>query len=82
MVHDNAQWTRVIDALRGASRPSRPAAYISHKTIYNALCAMLMGELRCQILEPLPRAHKSRRPGSAGIDRCGLMSRATSVDKR
>jgi IS30 family transposase len=91
MVAGNALWTRVIDALRGGLSPEQAsgilqrmpdAARISHETIYTALYAMPRGELRRQILELLPRGHKSRRPRSAGTDRRGLMPGATSIDER
>jgi IS30 family transposase len=58
------------------------AARISHETIYTALYAMPRGELRRQILELLPRGHKSRRPRSAGTDRRGLIPGATSIEER
>lgn len=58
------------------------AVHISHETIYTALYAMPRGELRRQILELLPRGHKSWRPRSAGTDRRGLMPRATSIEER
>jgi IS30 family transposase len=91
MVHGNAPWTRVIDALRGGLSPEQAsgilqrmpdAVHISHKTIYTALYAMPRGELRRQILELLPRGHKSRRPRGAGTDRRGLMPGAISIAER
>ena len=91
MVHGNALWTRVIETLRGGLSPEQAsgilqrmpdAVHISHETIYTALYAMPRGELRRQILELLPRGHKSRRPRSAGTDRRGLMPGATSIDER
>jgi IS30 family transposase len=91
MVHGNALWTRVIDALRGGLSPEQAsgilqrmpdAVHISHETIYTALYAMPRGELRRQILELLPRGHKSRRPRGAGTDRRGLMPGAISIDER
>jgi IS30 family transposase len=91
MVHGNALWTRVIDALRGGLSPEQAsgilqrmpdAVHISHETIYTALYAMPRGELRRQILELLPRGHKSRRPRGAGTDRRGLIPGAISIDDR
>jgi IS30 family transposase len=91
MVQGNALWTRVIDALRGGLSPEQAsgmlqrmpdAVRISHETIYTALYVMPRNKLCRQILELLPRGHKSRRPRSAGTDRCGLMPRATSIDER
>jgi IS30 family transposase len=91
MVHGKALWTRVIDALRGGLSPEQAsgilqrmpdASRISHETIYTALYAMPRGELRRQILELLPRGHKSRRPRSAGTDRRGLIPGATSIEER
>ena len=91
MVHGNALWTRVIETMRGGLSPEQAsgilqrmpdAVHISHETIYTALYAMPRGELRRQILELLPRGHKSRRPRSAGTDRRGLMPGATSIDER
>jgi len=91
MVHGNALWTRVIHALREgpldrASQRHTPvhAQSCAHqlRDIYTAPYAMPRGELRRQILELLPRAHKNRRPRSAGTDRRGLMPGATSIDER
>jgi IS30 family transposase len=91
MVHGNALWTRVIETLRGGLSPEQTsgllqrmpdAVHISHESIYTALYAMPRGELRRQILELLPRGHKSRRPRSAGTDRRGLMPEATGIDER
>ena len=88
MVHGNALWTRVIDALRGGFSPEQAsgtlermpdAVQISHETIYTALYGMPRGELRRQILELPPRGYKSRRSRSAGTDRRGLMPGATSI---
>jgi IS30 family transposase len=91
MVHGNPLCDRVIETLRTGLSPEQAsgklqrmpnAARISHETIYTALYAMPRGELGRQILELLPRSHKSRRPRSAGTDRRGLMPGATSIDER
>ena len=91
MVQGNGLWARVIDAQRGGLSTEQAigifqrmpdAVHISHETIYTALYAMPRGELRRQILELLPRAHKSRRPRSAGTDRRSLMPGATSIEER
>jgi IS30 family transposase len=91
MVHGNPLWDRVIETLRTGLSPEQASgilqrmpepAHISHESIYTALYAMPMGELRSQILELLARGHKTRRPRSAGTDRRGLIPGATSIDER
>ena len=91
MVHGNAPWTQVIETLRRGFLPQKAsgilqrmpdAAHISREIIYAALYVMPRGELRRQILELLPRCHKSPRPRSTAADRCGLMPRATSIEAR
>jgi IS30 family transposase len=81
----------VLESLRGGLSPERASGIlqrmpdpvrISHETIYTALYAMPRGELRAQILALLPRAHKTRRPRSAGTDRRGLIPGAVSIDER
>jgi len=91
LVPGNALWRIVLDRLGRGLSPEQIAGTLarmpdpvrlSHETIYTALYAMPRGQLRTRVLTLLRRAHKSRRPRSAGQDRRTSLLNMTLIDQR
>jgi IS30 family transposase len=55
---------------------------VSHETIYTALYAMPLGQLRTDLLANLRQGHKARRPRSQGQDRRGQIPDMVSIHVR
>ena len=59
-----------------------PPQRISHESIYSAIYAMPIGELRKEVIALLRKHHKGRRPRTAGKDRRQLIIGMTSIEER
>ena len=52
--------------------PKLKDAYVSHETIYNAIYALPIGELRKELIHCLRHGKTTRRPRLGGVDRRNL----------
>lgn len=57
-------------------------AYFCRETIYNAIYALLVGELRKELIQCLRQGESTRRPRSGGVDRRGQIPEMVSIHVR
>ncbi len=57
-------------------------AYVCRETIYNAIYALPVGELRKELIRCLRQGKSTRRPRSGGVDRRGQIPDMVSIHMR
>ena len=62
---------QIAGKLRSMNIPSLRDAYVCRETIYNAIYALPVGELRKELIICLRQGKTTRRPRSGGVDRRG-----------
>ena len=91
VVVGNTLWQLVYSGLAQGLSPQQvsgtlarmePPQRISHESIYSAIYAMPIGELRKEVIALLRKHHKGRRPRTAGKDRRQLIIGMTSIEER
>ena len=73
---------QIAGKLRSMSIPSFEDAYVCRETIYNAIYALPVGELRKELIICLRQGKSSRRPRSGGVDRRGQIPDMVSIHVR
>ena len=68
--------------LRHMNIPSLRDAYVCRETIYNAIYALPVGELRKELIICLRQGKTTRRPRSGGVDRRGQIPDMVSIHVR
>ena len=64
------------------SIPNLRDAYVCRETIYNAIYALPVGELRKELIICLRQSKTTRRPRSSGVDRRGQIPEMVSIHVR
>ena len=62
--------------------PKLKDAYVSHETIYNAIYALPVGELRKELIHCLRHGKTTRRPRTGGVDRRNQIPDMVSIHVR
>ncbi|MNZ25787.1 hypothetical protein D3C78_429600 [compost metagenome] len=70
---------QIAGKLRTMKSPNFKDAYVCRETIYNAIYALPVGELRKELIICLRQGKTSRRPRSGGVDRCGQIPDMVSI---
>gem|GEM_PF-463212 len=70
---------QIAGKLRRMELPSLKDAYVCRETIYNAIYALPVGELRKELIICLRQGKKTRRPRSGGVDRRGQIPDLVSI---
>ena len=73
---------QIAGKLRTMKSPSFEDAYVCRETIYNAIYALPVGELRKELIICLRQGKTSRRPRSGGVDRRGQILDMVSIHVR
>ncbi|MGP5470232.1 IS30 family transposase, partial [Pseudomonas helleri] len=68
--------------LRSMNIPNLRDAYVCRETIYNAIYALPVGELRKELIICLRQGKTTRRPRSGGVDRRGQIPEMVSIHVR
>ena len=94
LVTGNERFQLVIHLLRERFSPDQIAgklrlmkinfeeAYVCRETIYNAIYALPVGELRKELIQCLRQGKSTRRPRSGGVDRRGQIPEMVSIHVR
>ena len=79
-----ARWSpeQIAGKLRAMEIPSLRDAYVCRETIYNAIYALPVGELRKELIMCLRQGKTARRPRSGGVDRRGQIPEMVSIHVR
>ena len=73
---------QIAGKLRSMNIPSLREAYVCRETIYNAIYALPVGELRKELIICLRQSKTTRRPRSGGVDRRGQIPEMVSIHVR
>ena len=73
---------QIAGKLRTMKSPSFEDAYVCRETIYNAIYALPVGELRKELIICLRQGKTTRRPRSGGVDRRGQIPDMVSIHVR
>ena len=68
--------------MRSMKTPNLREAYVCRETIYNAIYALPVGELRKELIICLRQSKTMRRPRSGGVDRRGQIPEMVSIHVR
>ena len=71
MLRERLSPEQIAGKLRHMNIPSLRDAYVCRETIYNAIYALPVGELRKELIICLRQGKTTRRPRSGGVDRRG-----------
>ncbi|MBP2271447.1 IS30 family transposase [Pseudomonas sp. BP6] len=71
MLRERLSPEQIAGKLRSMNIPSPRDAYVCRETIYNAIYALPVGELRKELIICLRQGKTARRPRSGGVDRRG-----------
>ena len=82
MLRERLSPEQIAGKLRGMNIPSLRDAYVCRETIYNAIYALPVGELRKELIICLRQGKSSRRPRSGGVDRRGQIPDMVSIHVR
>ena len=94
LIMGNERFELVIHLLRERFSPDQIAgklrlmkinfeeAYVCRETIYNAIYALPVGELRKELIQCLRQGKSTRRPRSGGVDRRGQIPEMVSIHVR
>jgi IS30 family transposase len=73
---------QIAGKLRNMNIPSLRDAYVCRETIYNAIYALPVGELRKELIICLRQGKTARRPRSGGVHRRGQIPEMVSIHVR
>ena len=73
---------QIAGKLRSMTIPNLRDAYVCRETIYNAIYALPVGELRKELIVCLRQGKTTRRPRSGGVDRRGQIPEMVSIHVR
>ncbi|THG67873.1 IS30 family transposase, partial [Pseudomonas sp. A-1] len=73
---------QIAGKLRAMEFPNFEDAYVCRETIYNAIYALPVGELRKELIICLRQGKTTRRPRSGGVDRRGQIPDMVSIHVR
>ncbi|WPP46279.1 IS30 family transposase [Pseudomonas sp. AN-1] len=73
---------QIAGKLRAMELPNFEDAYVCRETIYNAIYALPVGELRKELIICLRQGKTTRRPRSGGVDRRGQIPDMVSIHVR
>ena len=82
MLRDRLSPEQIAGKLRHMNIPSLRDAYVCRETIYNAIYALPVGELRKELIICLRQGKTTRRPRSGGVDRRGQIPDMVSIHVR
>src|SRR5690606_12742091 len=81
MLRDRLSPEQIAGKLRHMNIPSLRDAYVCRETIYNAIYALPVGELRKELIICLRQGQTTRRPRSGGVDRRGQIPDMVSIHR-
>src|SRR5690606_24680917 len=70
---------QIAGKLRTMEIPTFEENYVCRETIYNAIYALPMGELRKELIICLRQGKSSRKPRTSGVDRRGQIPDMASI---
>ncbi|EPG5527377.1 MULTISPECIES: IS30 family transposase [Pseudomonas] len=73
---------QIAGKLRAMKSPNFEDTYVCRETIYNAIYALPVGELRKELIICLRQGKSTRRPRSGGVDRRGQIPDMVSIHVR
>lgn len=79
MLRERLSPEQIAGKLRSMNIPSLREAYVCRETIYNAIYALPVGELRKELIICLRQSKTTRRPRSGGVDRRGQIPEMVSI---
>jgi IS30 family transposase len=82
MLRERLSPEQIAGKLRRMNIPSLRDAYVCRETIYNAIYALPVGELRKELIICLRQSKTTRRPRSGGVDRRGQIPEMVSIHVR
>ena len=82
MLRERLSPEQIAGKLRRMNIPSLRDAYVCRETIYNAIYALPVGELRKELIICLRQGKTARRPRSGGVDRRGQIPEMVSIHVR
>lgn len=82
MLRERLSPEQIAGKLRHMKIPSLRDAYVCRETIYNAIYALPVGELRKELIICLRQGKTTRRPRSGGVDRRGQIPEMLSIHVR
>ena len=82
MLRERLSPEQIAGKLRSMNIPSLRDAYVCRETIYNAIYALPVGELRKELIVCLRQGKTTRRPRSGGVDRRGQIPEMVSIHVR
>jgi IS30 family transposase len=82
MLRERLSPEQIAGKLRSMNIPSLRDAYVCRETIYNAIYALPVGELRKELIICLRQRKTARRPLSGGADRRGQIPEVVSIHVR
>ena len=82
MLRERLSPEQIAGKLRNMNIPSLRDAYVCRETIYNAIYALPVGELRKELIICLRQSKTTRRPRSGGVDRRGQIPEMVSIHVR
>lgn len=81
MLRDRYSPQQIAGTLR-LMYPHDPSSYVCRETIYNAIYALPVGELRKELIHCLRQGQSRRRPRPGGVDRRGQIPDMVSIHLR
>jgi IS30 family transposase len=82
MLRERLSPEQIAGKLRSMNMPNLRDAYVCRETIYNAIYALPVGELRKELIICLRQSKTTRRPRSGGVDRRGQIPEMVSIHVR
>ena len=82
MLRERLSPEQIAGKLRSINIPSLRDAYVCRETIYSAIYALPVGELRTELIICPRQIKTTRRPRSGGVDRCGQIPEMVSIHVR
>ncbi len=82
MLRERLSPEQIAGKLRSMNIPNLRDAYVCRETIYNAIYALPVGELRKELIICLRQGKTTRRPRSGGVDRRGQIPEMVSIHVR
>ncbi|WP_347505302.1 IS30 family transposase [Pseudomonas anguilliseptica] len=82
MLRERLSPEQIAGKLRSMNIPSLRDAYVCCETIYTAIYALPVGELRKELIICLRQSKTTRRPRSGGVDRRGQLPELVSIHVR